>query len=98
MPRNPRTPTPLRHFSIPRVISRSEKRRCEPQTGDAYGLPFAFARSLDEAIGLLRQCTPVASVLGERFVSAFCAVKEAEYVEYARVISPWERRYLLLHV
>ena len=70
----------------------------EPQTGDAYGLPFAFARGLDEAIGLLRQCTPVASVLGERFVSAFCAVKEAEYVEYARVISPWERRYLLLHV
>jgi len=70
----------------------------EPQTGDAYGLPFAFARGLDEAINQLQACTPVAKVLGERFVNAYCAVKEAEYVEYARVISPWERKYLLLHV
>ncbi|AXK39234.1 glutamine synthetase family protein [Crenobacter cavernae] len=70
----------------------------EPLADDAYGLPFAFPRGLDEAIIQLQNCKPIAEVLGENFVKAFCAVKEAEYVEYARVISPWERKFLLLHV
>lgn len=69
-----------------------------PLEGDAYGFPFAFPRGLDDAIPVLRGCKPMADVLGERFVNAFCAVKEEEYIEYARVISPWERRHLLLHV
>lgn len=69
-----------------------------PLEGDAYGFPFAFPRDLDDAIPVLRGCKPMAEVLGERFVNAFCAVKEEEYIEYARVISPWERRHLLLHV
>ncbi len=69
-----------------------------PLEGDAYGFPFAFPRGLDDAIPVLRGCKPMAEVLGERFVNAFCAVKEEEYIEYARVISPWERRHLLLHV
>lgn len=70
----------------------------EPLEGDAYGLPFAFPRGLDEAITSLRSCSPIAEVMGKRFVEAFCAVKEEEYIEYARVISPWERKFLLLHV
>jgi glutamine synthetase len=70
----------------------------EPLDDDAYGRPFAFPRGLDEAISLLRGCQPIAEVLGKRFVEAYCAVKEAEYIEYARVISPWERKFLLLHV
>ncbi|WP_024302435.1 glutamine synthetase family protein [Pseudogulbenkiania sp. MAI-1] len=70
----------------------------EPLADDAYGRPFAFPRGLDEAIGALRACQPIAEVLGPGFVKAFCAVKEAEYIEYARVISPWERKFLLLHV
>lgn len=70
----------------------------EPLDGDAYGRPFAFPRGLDEAISLLRTCQPIADVLGKRFVEAYCAVKEEEYIEYARVISPWERKFLLLHV
>ena len=69
-----------------------------PLEGDAYGFPFAFPRGLDDAIPVLRACSPIASILGERFVNAYCAVKEEEYIEYAKVISPWERRHLLLHV
>lgn len=69
-----------------------------PLEGDAYGFPFAFPRGLDDAIPVLRACAPIASILGERFVNAYCAVKEEEYIEYAKVISPWERRHLLLHV
>ncbi|AMC36531.1 glutamine synthetase family protein [Janthinobacterium sp. B9-8] len=70
----------------------------EPLTGDAYTLPFAFPRGLDAATQILSDCKPIAAVLGEPFIKAYCAVKEAEYVEYARVISPWERKHLLLHV
>jgi glutamine synthetase len=46
----------------------------------------------------LHACQPIREVLGEKFVDAFCAVKEEEYIEYKRVISPWERKHLLLHV
>ena len=62
---------PGRHPGL-RLPGLTEK--CQPSDANRrrHGLPFAFARGLDEAIGLLRQCTPVASVLGERFVSAFC--------------------------
>jgi glutamine synthetase len=70
----------------------------EPLTGDAYSLPFAFERGLEGAINVLADCEPIADVLGEKFIKAYCAVKQAEYVEYAKVISPWERKHLLLHV
>ncbi|QKJ66537.1 glutamine synthetase [Deefgea piscis] len=70
----------------------------EPLTGDAYSLPFAFARELEGAINQLAECAPIAEVLGEKFITAYCAVKQSEYIEYAKVISPWERKHLLLHV
>lgn len=70
----------------------------EPLTGDAYSLPFAFERGLEGAIAVLADCKPISDVLGEKFIKAYCAVKQAEYVEYAKVISPWERKHLLLHV
>ncbi|QZA77881.1 glutamine synthetase family protein [Deefgea tanakiae] len=70
----------------------------EPLTGDAYSLPFAFERGLEGAITALADCKPISDVLGEKFIQAYCAVKQAEYVEYAKVISPWERKHLLLHV
>jgi Glutamine synthetase len=70
----------------------------EPLTTDAYGLPSVFPHDLDEAVSNLRRCEAIKAVLGEQFVEAFCAVKEAEYIEYKRVISPWERKHLLLHV
>jgi len=70
----------------------------EPLTGDAYSLPFAFERGLEGAITALADCKPISDVLGEKFIQAYCAVKQAEYVEYVKVISPWERKHLLLHV
>ncbi|AOY00795.1 glutamine synthetase family protein [Jeongeupia sp. USM3] len=69
-----------------------------PLAGNAYGLPFAFPHGLDEAIDALGADPAIAAVLGESFIKAYCAVKQAEYLEYARVISPWERRHLLLFV
>jgi glutamine synthetase len=70
----------------------------EPITGSAHDLPFALPRSLDEALGRLRACTPLVDILSERFVAAFTIVKEAEYEVFLQVISSWEREHLLLNV
>jgi glutamine synthetase len=46
----------------------------------------------------MRQCQPLATMLGELFLQAFCEVKELEFATYSRVISSWEREHLMLLV
>jgi glutamine synthetase len=77
------------------------KNRIDPSPeckGDAYLGDFALPRSLGEAVDLLRDSMELASVLGESFVTVYTEVKEIEYAEFMKVISPWEREHLLLHV
>lgn len=64
----------------------------------AWHMAHELPRNLEDAIERLRACTPLHTLLGARFVEAFCAVKEVEYGTYNRVISSWEREHLLLHV
>jgi glutamine synthetase len=73
-------------------------RPSDPITGSAHELPFALPRSLDEALGRLRECEPLVEILSEAFVAAFTIVKEAEYEVFLQVISSWEREHLLLNV
>ena len=77
------------------------KNRVEPSPeckGDAYLGDYQLPRSLSEALTLLRQETDLHEVLGEAFVSVYTEVKDIEYAEFMKVISPWEREHLLLHV
>jgi glutamine synthetase len=77
------------------------KNRIEPAAeckGDAYLGDFQLPRSLGEALALLRGERDLAAVLGESFVTVYTEVKEVEYAEFMKVISPWEREHLLLHV
>ncbi|HSQ71058.1 MAG TPA: glutamine synthetase family protein [Rubrivivax sp.] len=77
------------------------KNRIEPSSeckGDAYLGDFQLPRSLGEALALLRDERDLAAVLGESFVTVYSEVKEIEYAEFMKVISPWEREHLLLHV
>jgi glutamine synthetase len=77
------------------------KQRIEPAPeckGDAYLGDFQLPRSLGEALTLLRGEKELAAVLGESFVTVYTEVKEIEYAEFMKVISPWEREHLLLHV
>jgi glutamine synthetase len=37
-------------------------------------------------------------VLGKAFITVYSEVKEIEHDEFMKVISPWEREHLLLHV
>jgi glutamine synthetase len=70
----------------------------EPITGSAYDMPFQLPRTLAEALRLLRECRPLVDVFGDRFVSAYTAVKESEHEAFLQVISAWEREHLLLNV
>lgn len=70
----------------------------EPLEGDAKNLPFDLPRGLLEAVAAFEDCPDIADVLGKRFISTYAAVKQAEFETFMRVISPWEREYLLLNV
>jgi len=70
----------------------------EPLKGSAYEQPHQLPRHLDEAVEKLMACAPLVELFGEHFIQTYSAIKEVEYREYFEVISPWERRFLLLHV
>ena len=77
------------------------QKRIEPGpecTGNAYDAEHELPRSLDKALQLLRDDGDLREVLGPEFVTVYSEVKETEYDEFMKVISPWEREHLLLHV
>jgi glutamine synthetase len=77
------------------------KQHIEPTAeckGDAYLGDYQLPRSLEEALSLLREETALHDVLGKEFVTVYTEIKEIEHAEFMKVISPWEREHLLLHV
>ena len=77
------------------------KNRIEPSPeclGNAYQGAHQLPRSLGEAVMLLRNDAALASVLGQSFLTVYAEIKELEQAEFMKVISPWEREHLLLHV
>jgi glutamine synthetase len=77
------------------------KKRIEPSPeckGDAYLGDYQLPRSLGEALALLRAEKDLHEVLGTEFITVYTEVKEIEHAEFMKVISPWEREHLLLHV
>jgi len=65
-------------------------------TGNAYQKARTLPRTLEEAIERFTQCAPVRTFVGEKFMSAFLAIKHAELAHFQHVISSWERDHLLL--
>jgi glutamine synthetase len=77
------------------------EQRIEPTPeckGNAYQSAFELPRSLAEAVSLLRAEKDLAEVLGKEFLTVYTEIKDLEHEEFMRVISPWEREHLLLHV
>ncbi len=66
--------------------------------GDAYLGDYQLPRSLGEALALLRAEKDLAEILGRDFITVYTEIKESEHAEFMKVISPWEREHLLLHV
>ena len=70
----------------------------EPVSGIARGDEFDLPVGLLEAVGLFEETEELAEIFGRGFVTTFAAVKRAEFATFMRVISPWEREFLLLNV
>ncbi|WP_221797033.1 glutamine synthetase family protein [Oceanobacter mangrovi] len=56
------------------------------------------SRTLEEALRLLEDCEELQEVIGPHFVKAYIGVKRAEFETFNRVISSWEREFLLMNV
>jgi glutamine synthetase len=69
-----------------------------PVEGSAYKLPIGLPRHLEDGLQRLSRAKALKEVLGQRFVTVLTAIREAENEEYLKVISPWEREFLLLNV
>ena len=70
----------------------------EPVSGIARGDEYDLPVGLLEAVDLLEETEELAEIFGRGFVTTFAAVKRAEFATFMRVISPWEREFLLLNV
>lgn len=69
-----------------------------PAEGSAYGGEFDLHRHIYSAIESLEQSDAMRSMLGDEFVSLYCALKHAEYLEFQEIITPWEREILMFNV
>ena len=69
-----------------------------PHRGTANEDTVEVARTLEEGLRHLQDSPEVKEVFGELFLRAYAAVKLDEFEEFNRVISSWEREYLLLQV
>ena len=70
----------------------------KPIEGSGYTRAHSLPRHLPDALSKFSAARPLRDILGEDFVEAMTAVKEAEWDAYQRVVSSWEREYLLLNV
>ena len=70
----------------------------EAVTGSAYRYAHTLPINLDEALDKLNYTKSLKQVLGEKFVTAYQDVKFEEMQNYRKVISSWEREFLLLNV
>jgi glutamine synthetase len=70
----------------------------EPEAGTARSEEFDLPVGLLEAVDLFEDTEELSEMFGRTFVSTFAAVKRAEFATFMRVISPWEREFLLLNV
>ncbi|SON56246.1 Gamma-glutamylputrescine synthetase PuuA [Hartmannibacter diazotrophicus] len=81
------------------LLGLEEKIMPEPVVDvDAHTLGVSLPSHLHDALMGLKACQPLRDMLGTRFIDAFIEVKLLELQLYNRVISSWEREYLLLNV
>jgi glutamine synthetase len=66
----------------------------ESRTNNTHCLPV----TLEEALAAMETSDACKNYLGEAFTTGFVAVKQAELENFRRVVSSWEREFLLLTV
>ncbi len=58
----------------------------------------SLPRGLLDALSLFEDDDGLKGLLGEEFMGVYAAIKREEFETFMKVISPWEREYLLLNV
>ena len=72
---------------------------CRPRVvGSAYDVPFELHRSMCVAIDSLRGSQVMRDVLGDEFVTLYCAVKDREFWEFEERVPAWEQKELAVFV
>ncbi len=66
--------------------------------GSAYDQPNSLPGAMENSLAMLEAERALHEIIGEDFVRAYVAIKRKEYETFFRVISSWEREYLLLSV
>lgn len=69
-----------------------------PLSGNGYDSAHSLPRSMDEALQAMQNSTLARALLGDKFVTGYCAVKALELQSFRSEISAWERRFLLPQV
>ena len=70
----------------------------DPTEGSAYGTEFLLHKHIYSAIEALDESVAMRSILGDEFVTVYCALKNHEYMEFQEIITPWEREILMFNV
>ena len=70
----------------------------EPSTGYTHTSGFELPKSMQDSLEFLERSEALSEILGERFCRAYVCIKRKEYETFFRVISSWEREFLLLNV
>ena len=77
------------------------EQRIEPRPecpGDGYRKGTCCRAAWARPSSLLRADHDLGKMLGKEFVTVYTEMKDIEHEEFMKVISPWEREHLLLHV
>jgi glutamine synthetase len=70
----------------------------EPLSGNGYEQAHSLPRTMETALEKMQRSTVARALLGDDFVTGYCAVKALELESFQSEISAWERRYLLPQV
>ena len=58
----------------------------------------SLPKNMEEAISLFEKDEQISEVFNQKFVRTIAAIRRVEYQAYLKVISSWEREFLLLNV
>ena len=82
------------YLGIEKKIKATEETKKSTFDDKTSSLP----KNIDEAISLFEKDDDLRKIFGQKFIKTISAIRRVEYQAYLKVISSWEREYLLLNV
>ena len=76
-----------------------KKLKATPETKKAaYNVNVSLTESIYQSIDTFSRSKEAKEIFGETFIELFCSIKDLEVNAYNKIITAWEREYLLLNV